>query len=164
MQNGDLNREAGALETDHVEVRSLKTDDLDWIVRIDSQYSGAQRREFYKLKLAEAAKDTGVRISLAAQVKGEPAGFMTGRLYYGEFGQPEPIAILDSMGVAKQFVGQKVGVAMMRQLEMNLAALGIERIQTQVEWDQADLIHFFQMSGFKPAARLCLEKNVKRPS
>ncbi len=22
----------------------------------------------------------------------------------------------------------------------------------------------FQMSGFKPAARLCLEKNVKRPS
>ena len=81
----------------------------------------------------------------------------------GEFGQPEPIAILDSMGVGTPFAGQNVGVAMMRQLEMNLSGLGIERLQTQIEWDQIDLLKFFQKSGFKPAARLCLEKAVRRP-
>jgi len=53
--------------------------------------------------------------------------------------------------------------ALMRQLQMNLAALGIERLQTQVEWDQVDLIKFFQRSGFRPASRLCLEMPVKRP-
>jgi hypothetical protein len=47
---------------------------------------------------------------------------------------------------------------------MNLSALGIERLQTQVEWDQIDLIHFFQRSGFRPAPRLCLEKPVRRPA
>ncbi len=158
-----MQEQPGTLETDHVEVRNLKAEDLDWVVRIDSQHSGKQRKEFYKVKLAEVAKDTGVRISLAAYVKGEPAGFLMGRLYYGEFGQPEPVAILDSMGVSTAFTGQKVGAALMRQLEMNLSGLGIERLQTQVEWDQVELLKFFQRAGFKPAARLCLEKPVKRP-
>ena len=158
-----MHEQPGTLDIDHVEVRALKPEDLDWVVRIDSQHSGRQRREFYKVKLAEAAKDTGIKISLAALVKGEPAGFLMGRLYYGEFGQPEPIAILDSMGVGTPFAGQKVGIAMMRQLEMNLSGLGIERLQTQIEWDQIDLLKFFQRSGFKPAARLCLEKAVRRP-
>lgn len=159
----DLNPQPGTLETDHVEVRSLKPDDLDWVVRIDSQHSGKQRREYYKVKLGEVAKDTGIKISLAAFVKGEPAGFLMGRLYYGEFGQPEPVAILDSMGVGTAFVGHHVGAALMRQLEMNLSGLGIERLQTQVEWEQTDLIKFFQRAGFRPAARLCLEKAVRRP-
>lgn len=158
-----MQEQPGTLETDHVEVRNLKAEDLEWVVRIDSQHSGKQRKEFYKVKLAEVAKDTGVRISLAAWVKGEPAGFLMGRLYYGEFGQPEPVAILDSMGVSTAFTGQKVGAALMRQLEMNLSGLGIERLQTQVEWDQIDLLKFFQQAGFKPAARLCLEKPVRRP-
>ena len=158
-----MQEQPGTLETDSVEVRNLDAKDLDWVIRIDSQHSGKQRREYYKVKLGEVAKDTGVRISLAAFVKGEPAGFLMGRLYYGEFGQPEPVAILDSLGVSPAFAGQHVGAALMRQLEMNLSALGIERLQTQIEWDQVDLIKFFQRAGFKPAARLCLETPVKRP-
>jgi hypothetical protein len=102
MHSDELNREPGSIETDHIEVRTLEIDDLAWVVRIDAQHSGIQRREYYKVKLAEAAKDTGVRISLAALVKGEPAGFLMGRLYYGEFGQPEPVAILDSMGASSR--------------------------------------------------------------
>ena len=85
-----MQEQPGTLETDSVEVRNLDAKDLDWVIRIDSQHSGKQRREYYKVKLGEVAKDTGVRISLAAFVKGEPAGFLMGRLYYGEFGQPEP--------------------------------------------------------------------------
>ncbi|MCA9592527.1 MAG: GNAT family N-acetyltransferase [Myxococcales bacterium] len=159
----EMEREPGTLETDHVEVRSLRSDDLDWIVRIDEKHAGRNRREYYKVKLAESEKDTGVRISLAALVDGEPAGFMMGRLYYGEFGVPEPVAILDSVGVAPAYVNQHVARALLRQLEMNLAALGIERLETQVSWDQLELIRFFQRSGFKPAARLSLEKPVAHP-
>ncbi len=156
--------EPGTLDTDTVEVRTLRLEDLDWVVRIDERHSGKSRREYYRLKLGEAARDTGVRISLAAMVKGEPAGFLMGRLYYGEFGIPEPVAILDSLGVSKVFAGQHVGRALMRQLEMNLSGLGIERLETQVSWDQGDLIRFFRQAGFNPAARLCLEKTVERPT
>lgn len=44
-----------------------------------------------------------MRISLAAFVGKEPAGFLMARVYYGEFGQPEAIAILDTIGVAPAF-------------------------------------------------------------
>jgi len=155
-----LNPEPGRLDTDHVEVGTLKPDDLGWVVRIDKQRTGLSRREYYALKLDEARTDTGVRISLAARIDGEPAGFMMGRLYYGEFGRPDKVAILDSLGVAEAFAGRKVGKALLRQLCMNLRGLGVEKVHTEVEWDQIDLIRFFQHSGFKLSSRLCLEMSV----
>ena len=160
----DRDDEPGTLDTDHVLVRDLRADDLDWVVRVDAPFSGGPRPAYFKVKLAEATRDTGIRISLAALVKGEPAGFLMGRLYYGEFGEPEPVAILDSICVSRAFAGQHVGRALMRQLEMNLSALGIERLQTQVAWDQFELLAFFRRAGFAPAPRLCLEKPVRRPA
>jgi GNAT superfamily N-acetyltransferase len=153
-------REPGLTEIDDVEVRELRPTDLDWVVRIDKEHSGRARSEYYRLKLAETRADTGVRISLAALVKGEPAGFMMGRLYYGEFGSPEPVAILDSVGVAGAQAGKHVGHALMYRFVGNLRALGIERIETQVAWDQFDLLRFFQREGFRPAARICLELDL----
>jgi len=41
---------------------------------------------------------------------------------------------------------------------------GIDRIQTEVDWDQFALLEFFARSGFRPAARLCLELALDRPS
>ena len=152
---------AGHLDTDDVEVRTLQNDDLDWVVRIDKEHSGQSRRNYYEVKFKEL--ETGVRISLAALVDGAPAGFLMGRLYYGEFGLPEPAAVLDSIGVSNAFKGQQVGKALMRQLRMNLAGLGIESVRTEVDWDQVELIRFFQASGFRPAPRLCIEMVVEPP-
>ena len=154
--------EPGDLDTDDVVVRTLALGDLDWIVSIDRQYFGRSRAEYFKKKLAEAQSDTGIRISLAADLDKQPAGFLMGRLYYGEFGLPEPIAIIDSLGVAEAFTGRKVAKALMRQLLMNLRGLGIQRVQTQVDWDQGDLIAFFRQSGFSPAPRLCLELDLAK--
>ena len=159
----DLDQSPGELDVDRIDVRVLGEGDLDWVVRIDAQRSGHVRRAYYKLKLEEAVHNTGLRISLAAYVKGEPAGFLMARLYYGEFGQPEPAAVLDSIGIAPAFAGRKVGRALLRQLEMNLAALGVERLETEVDWSMIELVAFFQHAGFKPAPRLCLEKQVVRP-
>jgi len=159
----ELDRAPGTLETDHVEVRALAPSDLDWVVRIDAQHFGRPRHEYYQLKLKEAEQDTGVRISLAALVDGTPAGFLRGRLSYGEFGVPEPVAILDSIGIATAYRGQKVGAALMHQFKTNLRGLGIDSVRTQVDWQQFDLMGFFARSGFRPAERLCLEMDLSRP-
>lgn len=158
----EIDLKPGERSTDHVEVRTLSPEDLDWVVRIDREHSGRSRTAYYRLKLAEVEQDTGIRISLAALVKGEPAGFLMGRLYYGEFGAPEPVTLLDSIGVAKAFARQRVARALLDQLIMNLRALGIAKIQTQVDWDQLELLGFFQRAGFQPAPRLCLELDVTR--
>ena len=157
----------GTLETDAVTVRTLEARDLDAIVRIDRDWTGRNRRNYYELKLAEAARDTGVRISLVAELDDKRerriAGFLLGRLYFGEFGQAERTALLDSIGVACEFSGRHVADALMRQLRMNLAALHIEKVETQVDWDQFELLRFFAHEGFAPARRICLELEVTRP-
>jgi GNAT superfamily N-acetyltransferase len=158
----------GTLETDAVTVRTLEPRDLDAIVRIDKEWTGRNRKNYYELKLAEAARDTGIRISLVAEldhVRGRHvAGFLLGRLYFGEFGHVERTALLDSIGVAREFSGRRVADALMRQLRMNLAALHIEKVQTQVDWDQFELLRFFAHEGFAPARRICLELAVTRPT
>jgi predicted N-acetyltransferase YhbS len=150
-------QEAGTLETDHVEVRNLTRDDLETLVKIDQKVFGQNRREYYRLKLKENLEESSIQVSLLALVEGLPVGFLMASLYYGEFGQVEAAAILDSIGVDPDYHGQKIGRALMRQLKMNLKALNIKTIQTQVDWDQFDLLQFFAREGFQPSRRICLE-------
>ena len=152
-----LDDEPGALDTDTVPVRTLGAADLDAITRIDRKIAGRSRREYLSRKLSAALRDSGLCISLAAEVDGRVAGFLMGSLYYGEFGLPEPVAILDTLAVDPDVRHRRIGSALLRQLVRNLQALGIERVQTEVDWTQHDLLAFFAQAGFRPAPRFCLE-------
>jgi len=156
----DIFSEPGSTSLDHVVVRDLNLADLDRIVRIDALEVGRSRREYYVKKLGEAVTESGIRISLAAEVDGELAGFILGRLYYGEFGLPEPAAIIDSIGVDPLYRGRQIGRALLAQLETNLRGLGIESIQTQVAWNHFGLLRFLAADGFEPAPVLCLQKRL----
>ncbi len=157
----DLDLQPGESEFKNVVVRELREDDIDAIVKIDAQYSERTRREYYQRKLAEATRDSGLRISLAAEVDGIFAGFLIGRLYFGEFGIPEPVAIVDSIGVHGDFRGRHVGAALLEQLETNLRGVGIETIETQVDWDRFGLLGFLAGHGFSPAPILTLTKKLR---
>jgi GNAT superfamily N-acetyltransferase len=155
--NHEMDSEPGRLATDAVHVRALCAGDLSSMTRIDAKIVGRSRREYLERKLTTALRDSALCISLAAEIDGQLAGFMMGSLYYGEFGRPEPLAILDTLGVDPGYRRQCVATALLRQLVLNLGALGIERLQTEVDWTQRDLLAFFAESGFAPAPRLCLE-------
>jgi ribosomal protein S18 acetylase RimI-like enzyme len=155
---------AGALDTDAVLVRNLRADDLDAMVRIDRAITGHARRGYYEIKMKEALAPGTMRISLAAEEDGRLAGFMLGSLYYGEFGLPEPSAVLDTIAVDPQLRGRRIGKALLRQLVTNLRALGIDKIRTEVEWDQFELMGFLASRGFAPARRLCLDLDLGDPA
>jgi ribosomal protein S18 acetylase RimI-like enzyme len=154
MANDEL--DPGVLETDAVTVRTLKPEDLSSIVLIDQHITGRGRRPFYESKIKAAVEESGVRISLVAELDGVVAGFLMGNVHYGEFGATEPVAVLDTLGVDPGFRGQHVGQALMRQYLVNLRGLGVERVETQVDWEQGDLLSFLKNNGFAPAPRLCL--------
>jgi len=154
----NLNLGPGELDTDHVVIRTLTLDDLDSVVRIDAASTGIARREFYKMKIERSISDSSVHLSLAAELDGFIVGFVTVAFYQGEFGKPEPTAVLDAIGVHPDYRGRKAAKALMLQLEMNLKALRVETIRTEVDWDQFDLLQVFAKAGFRPADRVCLEK------
>jgi len=147
-----------ALARDRAEVRQLVAADLEDLVRVDRHITGRERREFIAHALEEALADSGVRVSLAARREGITCGYIMARADYGDFGRPEPVAVIDAVGVAPEYARQGIGRAMLSQLFLNLAALGIERVETVVDLTDAPLLGFFRAAGFAPGERLAFVK------
>ena len=147
---------------DLVFVRNLRNDDLDAIIAIDAANVGRRRDRFLALKLKQAFADTGIAVSLVAELDEHVVGFVLVRLYYGEFGVVEPAAVLDVLGVHPDYRGRHVAAALVDQLRTNLLGLGIRRVQTEVQWDDTELIAFFQHEGFTIAQRVCLDLDLSR--
>ena len=49
---------------------------------------------------------------------------------------------------------------MMSQLMVNLTALQVERVNTEVVWNNYPLTSFLEHCGFRPAQRLALRRNI----
>ena len=140
-----------------VTVRGLRPADLEWVIAIDARNVGRRREEFFKIKLQQNLQETGIKVSLAAEIDGLFVGFLLARVYYGEFGTLEPVAVLDTIDVHPDFRGQGVGQALLAQLRVNLHALNVTTLRTEVGWDEPTLLTFFQHAGFRPAPRFCLD-------
>ncbi len=152
--------EPGILDTDAILVRTMCEGDLGAIVAIDALSTGRRRPTYFELMLQRAIGQASLQISLVAELDGRVTGFLIGSLYYGEYGVVEPTASVDAIGVDPRYRGHRVGKAMMRQLRINLGALQISTLRTEVDWDDLNLIAFFKSEGFSLAPRLCLETSV----
>jgi GNAT superfamily N-acetyltransferase len=150
------------LETERVLVRRLRPDDLARVIALDAKVMGRERGKFFELVLARNLRDTGLQVSLAAELDGLFAGFLLAHAYYGEFGTLEPVAVLESFAVHPDFRHQGIGRALFEQLELNLRALGIGTLRTEVDWREFELLAFLHHSGFAPAHRLVLERDLAR--
>ncbi len=149
--------EPGTLETDAVLVRSLRAEDLPKVVAIDAAAVGRRRPHYFERLLDRALQDSDIHLSLVAELDERVVGFVVATVFYGEFGVIEPSATLDAIGVDPDSRRQHVGEALLRQLRLNLGALRVTRIRTEVAWNDLALLAFFAHQGFTPAARLCLE-------
>ena len=152
---------AESLEREEIAVRNLRPEDFESVVRIDAALKGRRRDEYFRVKLQQALAETGVKVSLAAEVDDRFAGYLLARVFYGEFGAAEPVAVLDTFGVHPDLAGRGIGSALLRQLRTNLLGLGIRRLSTEVAWEDQELLAFFQSSGFKPAPRIPLDLDLE---
>ncbi|MBZ0214996.1 MAG: GNAT family N-acetyltransferase [Fimbriimonadaceae bacterium] len=154
-ENGD---DFEALSRDVIPVRSMIADDINHLISIDRRITGMTRKAFYQRKVTEALEESGIRISLIAEIDGLPVGFIMARVDFGEFGRTESEAVIDTLGVNPGISHQHVGLAMMSQLLANLSVLKVERVRTEVNWDQFDLLGFLKACGFEPAQRLSFRR------
>jgi ribosomal protein S18 acetylase RimI-like enzyme len=152
----------GALARDPVFCRSLRADDLDTLIRIDRKIGNTDRSAYYERKVKEAMDETGIRVSLVAEIKGMVVGFVMARVDYGEFDRTEPIAVLDTIGVDPGFAHLHVGRALLAQLLGNLATLRLEKVRTEVGAEQIDLTAFLISNDFHPAQHLTFNCNEFR--
>jgi GNAT superfamily N-acetyltransferase len=151
-----------ALARDSADVRSLRPEDIGDLIRIDRRLVGRDRSAYIARQVAEALHDSAVRISLAAYCDGAAVGYLAAKVDFGDVGRTEPTAIIDTLAVDPDRVGSGIGTALVSQLLVNLTALRVERIETEVGRDGLDLLAFFYRLGFAPSARLGFVKRLSR--
>ncbi|NOY27053.1 MAG: GNAT family N-acetyltransferase [Oligoflexia bacterium] len=143
-----------------IRIRTLTQGDLARLVAMDAQHTGRTRSTWFEGRLSRALATSDVRVSLGAEIDGTLVGAVLGMVQYGEYGVAEPVAVVDTILVDQRYGGQHIGASLMEHLARNLTAFHIERIRTEVAWDQQHLLHFLGHSGFVLAQRLVLEREL----
>ena len=157
---GKVEPDYGPLARDRIPVRGMTQSDLPAMIAIDRRITGQDRSEYFKAKLEESLFESDVRVSLVAECDGRPAGFIMARVDLGEFGRFEPTAVLDTIGVDPDYRNQGVGRALLSQLLANLCTLRIERVRTEIDWRNVELLTFLDHCGFVPSQELCFDRAI----
>jgi ribosomal protein S18 acetylase RimI-like enzyme len=150
----------GPLARDRIPVRGMAERDLRALVAIDRSMTGRDRSAYFQEKLAEALSDSDIRVSLVAECDGVPVGFIMARVDLGEFGRIDPVAVMDTIGVDPDYRDKGVGRALLSQLLVNLTTLRVERIRTELDWRERELLGFLDHCGFRPSQELCFDRAV----
>jgi ribosomal protein S18 acetylase RimI-like enzyme len=150
----------GPLARDRIPIRAMKESDLRALIIIDRRITGSERSVYFERKLMEALHESDVRVSLVAEQDGGPVGFIMARVDFGEFGRFEPAAVMDTIGVDPDYRDRGIGRALLSQLLINLTTLRVERIRTEIDWRDRELLAFLDNCGFRPSQQLCFEHAV----
>jgi len=144
---------------ENLKIRGLKAEDLDAIVKIDEKVLGENRKDYWERKL-KSMNNKSSQISLVAEVEGEVVGFILGDVSGWEFGVPETVGWVDTIGVEPGFQKKGVATALAHELIKNLKAIGVKTIYTLVSWNDWDLLQFFHAMGFTRGDMINLELRI----
>src|SRR5512136_3268829 len=147
----------GSLE--NLEIRALKPEDLGAIAEIDEKVLGKSRKDYWERRLA-LMNSKSSQVSLVAEVEGEVVGFILGDVSGREFGVPETIGWMDTIGVTPAYQKKGVATALAHELIKHLKAIGVRTIYTLVSWDNWDLLQFFHAMGFTRGDMINLELKI----
>jgi len=144
---------------EHFQIRTLKKDDLNAIVEIDEKVLGEKRRKYWEGKL-ELMNKKSSQVSLVVEVDGEVVGFILGDISGWEFGVPETIGWVDTIGVDPAYQKRGLATALAHEVIKNLKALGVKTIYTLVSWNDWNLLQFFHAMGFTRGDMINLELKI----
>ena len=161
---------------DKVKIRVLDESDLDAVVKIDKNVLGKERRAFWKRKIAYA----GIypRPALVAEFEGKVVGFILGYVSGWEFGVPDTVGWIDTLGVDPAYQRRGIGRALFNALieifkrsgrEENPEAKkaekrkveGVNVVYTLASWIDSDLLQFYHAMGFKKGQMINLEIKIR---
>ena len=142
-----------------VKIRPLKEQDLETIVEIDGKVLGGKRKHYWGRKL-EQMDNKSTQISLVAEVEGNVVGFILGEVSGWEFGVPDTIGWIDTIGVDPVYQKRGLATALAHELIKKLKTIKVKTIYTLVSWNDWDLLQFFHGMGFTRGDMINLELKI----
>lgn len=145
-----------------IQIRLMKAEDFDAVVRIDEKVVRGLRKEYYELKFEKLfkSKDYLLTSLVAEEADGTVVGFVMGELYMGEYGIFQEAATLDTIGVDPEYQHRGIGEQLINEFIDHLRHVGVKKINTLVSWNDSELIHFFSANQFSPSRTINLERSI----
>ena len=145
-----------------VKIRLMKADDFDAVVAIDEKVLKTARPEYYEMKFEKLfhSKDYVPASLVAESESGTVVGFVMGELFLGEYGIFQEQATLDTIGVDPDCRHQGIGRQLMKEFIDHLRELGVQRVNTLVDWNDSKLTEFFRANEFTPSKTINLERRL----
>ena len=152
-----------------LKIRALTENDLDAVVEIDRKVLGKPRHEYWKRKIGYA--DIYPRPALVAEIDGDVVGFILGYVSGWEFGVPDTVGWIDTIGVDPDYQHRGIGKRLFKELVENfkrtgrvaqpeakdISIKGVNVVYTLVKWNDWNLLRFFHEVGFKKGEMISLE-------
>ena len=145
-----------------INIRLMKAEDFDAVVAIDEKVLEASRLEYYEMKFEKLlnSKDYVPASLVAEEEDGTVVGFVMGELFMGEYGIFQEEATLDTIGVDPTYQHKGIGEQLIDEFMEHLKKLGVQKINTLVDWNDTRLIRFFSANHFSPSKTINLERSL----
>jgi predicted N-acetyltransferase YhbS len=145
-----------------IKIRLMQAEDFDAVVKIDEKILKASRPEYYEVKFEKLFKTKDyLPVSLVAEKEdGTVVGFVMGEIYMGEYGIFQEEARLDTIGVDPGYQHKGVGEQLINEFMDHLRSLGVQKVNTLVDWNDSNLIQFFSANRFSPSKTINLERSL----
>ena len=140
-------------------IRPMVPTDLDRIVDIEIKVLGKERTEYWELKFASLEKRSRVS-SLVAEIDGTVVGFIIGGASRWEFGVPEHIGWIDTIGVDPDNQRKGIAKTLFTEMTRRLKKEGVDTIITFVTRRDWVLLKFFNSMGFQKGDMVNLEVDI----
>lgn len=129
-----------------IQIRPMRMEDLDAIIEIDWKIFEKARPDYWRKIIVPNSQYPFS--SLVAEFDGKVVGFIVGEISGGEFGIPDTVGWLTTIGVDPEYQHRGVARELSKTFIQNLKSIGVSMVYTLVNWNDWDLLSFFRKMGF----------------
>ncbi len=141
-------------------IRTMVPSDLDRIIEIDIKVLEKPRPEYWEMKIELMEKRSQIS-ALVAELDGKVVGFIIGGASRWEYGVPENIGWIDTIGVDPDYQRKGIAKILFTELTDNLKKMGVDSIITFVTRRDWLLLKFFNSLGFQKGDMINLELDIE---
>jgi N-acetylglutamate synthase-like GNAT family acetyltransferase len=122
---------------------------------------GKERPEYWSMKI-EMSENRSPLTSLVAEKEGKVVGFIMGDASGWEYGVPNTVGWIDTIGIHPQYHRKGIGSLLFKEMVNNLKKVGVDTVYTLINWKEWDLLRFFDEMGFQKGDMIQLELKLEQ--
>ncbi|MBN1225773.1 MAG: GNAT family N-acetyltransferase [Deltaproteobacteria bacterium] len=142
-------------------IRGIKESDLDSIVEIEEKNLGLKRKGYWQRELKKNQEGRYLG-SVVAEFEGKVIGFILGDIGSREFGMPENMGWIHTVGVHPDYQHRGVARKLFEDYKERFLKLDVDFVYTIVSLSDNMQLPFFEKIGFRQGNRIYLELDIRK--